>query len=123
MNTTDAQLDPQSLLTLDAPPFGEGRVYAISFDLDTDTLRERYPSPSSNNAYADIRRIFTEEGFIWQQGSVYFGDPAKIDAVRCVLAAQRLGRELPWFNASVRDIRMLRIEDNNDLGPAMTTAR
>jgi virulence-associated protein VapD len=36
-----------------------------------------------------------------------------------VVAAQRLARELPWFSDSVRDIRMLRIEENNDLGPAV----
>jgi virulence-associated protein VapD len=50
---------------------------------------------------------------------VYFGNPNRIDAVKCVLAAQRLARELPWFGQSVGDIRMLRIEENNDLGPAI----
>jgi virulence-associated protein VapD len=32
-------------------------------------------------------------------------------------------RELPWFTPAVRDIRMLRIEDNNDLGPAVGIGR
>jgi len=44
---------------------------------------------------------------------------AKVDAVTCVLAVQELSRTFPWFAASVRDIRMLRIEDNNDLKPAL----
>jgi virulence-associated protein VapD len=38
------------------------------------------------------------------------------------MAALELGRTLPWFAASVRDIRMLRIEENNDLMPAVQQA-
>jgi len=35
------------------------------------------------------------------------------------LAAQALKRRFEWFQPSVRDIRMLRIEENNDLGTAL----
>ena len=42
--------------------------------------------------------------------------------VTCVLAAMDLARSLPWFAASVRDIRMLRIEEFNDLMPAVRDA-
>ncbi len=97
-------------------------MYAITFDLDTETLAQVYPGDSWRNAYGDIRRIVLDAGFEWQQGSVYFGDPARIDAVTCVLAAQRLSRELTWFSQVVRDIRMLRIEENNDLTPAVESA-
>jgi virulence-associated protein VapD len=103
------------------PPFGN-RMYAISFDLDQDALKSAYPGSSHTNAYFEIRKILSDEGFLWMQGSVYFGGD-RIDAVTCVLAAQRLARELPWFAVAVRDIRMLRIEDNNDLGPAVGTRR
>ena len=41
--------------------------------------------------------------------------------MRCVLAAQALTRGLPWFAPAIRDIRMLRIEDTNDLMPAVTS--
>ena len=54
-------------------------------------------------------------------GSVYFGGE-RINAVICVLAAIDLARSLPWFAASVRDIRMLRIEEFNDLMPAVQQA-
>lgn len=94
-------------------------TYAIAFDLDTETLQELYPSPSWNNAYADIRRFLETNGFDHKQGSVYFGDET-IDAVTCVLVAQKLAGEFDWFSASVQDIRMLRIEDNNDLKPAIS---
>ena len=95
------------------------RMFAVAFDLDTETLSQTYGAPSFNNAYADIRKFLLSKGFDWQQGSVYFGNPDKIDAVKCVLAVQELSRTYPWFAASVRDIRMLRIEDNNDLRPAL----
>jgi virulence-associated protein VapD len=105
------------------PPVGKYRLYAITFDLDTETLQKIYPGDSWRNAYGEIKRILLEEGFDWQQGSVYFGNPDKIDAVRCMLAAQRLAEDLPWFAEVVRDIRMLRIEENNNLGPAVDKVR
>ena len=97
-------------------------TYAIAFDLDTETLRQAYPNGSWNNAYGDIRKTLEPLGFTWQQGSVYFGDVSKVDAVSCVLAVMDLAKSNPWFAPSVRDIRMLRIEDNNDLMPAVRKA-
>jgi virulence-associated protein VapD len=111
--------DVRAIVGLQPPAANHQRMYAITFDMDTETLQQAYPSDSWRNAYVDIRRVLIEEGFDWQQGSVYFGNPKHVDAVKCVLAAQRLARELPWFGESVRDIRMLRIEENNDLGTAI----
>ncbi|HEY0393941.1 MAG TPA: hypothetical protein VGD01_05555 [Candidatus Elarobacter sp.] len=111
------------MVGLPLPPPNVQRMYAITFDVDTDTLQQVYPGDSWRNAYTEIRRILIEGGFEWQQGSVYFGDPKRIDAVTCVVTAQRLARDLPWFTESVRDIRMLRIEENNDLGPAVELSR
>src|SRR5882724_11438579 len=98
----------------------EGRVYAIDFDMDIESLRNNYVDPY-NNAYMEIRRVLEGHGFTWQQGSVYFGGE-RINAVTCVLAAIDLAQSLPWFAASVRDIRMLRIEEMNDLMPAVQQA-
>ncbi|MBV8644325.1 MAG: virulence factor, partial [Candidatus Eremiobacteraeota bacterium] len=68
-------------------------MYAIAFDLVIDDLRTHYSATSPNNAYAEVRRILEEDGFAWRQGSVYFGDPARVNAVFCVLTAQRLANE------------------------------
>lgn len=108
--------------TLEGSSFsnGVGRVYAISFDMDIDRLKIHYGDPY-NNAYNEIRKVLLKRGFAWQQGSVYFGGES-INAVTCVLAAIELSRTLPWFAASVRDIRMLRIEEFNDLMPAVQQA-
>lgn len=68
-----------------------------------------------------IHQLLEIHGFAWQQGSMYFGNET-INAVTCVMAAIDLSRSLPWFAASVRDIRMLRIEELNDLMPALQGA-
>lgn len=95
-----------------------GSMYAIVFDLDTSTLENTYPNASWRNAYADVRKVLEQRGFDWQQGSTYFGAD-NVTAVDCVLAVQELKRTYDWFQPSVRDIRMLRIEENNDLSPAL----
>jgi virulence-associated protein VapD len=93
-------------------------MYAIVFDFDTDMLKNTYPNASWQNAYADVRKYLTDRGFDWTQGSAYFGDET-IDAVRCIRTVQRLSKKFPWFKTSVRDLRMLRIEENNDLKSAL----
>ncbi len=104
-----------------AGPREDKRVYAIAFDMDTDTLQKSYPGASWTNAYSEIKKVLDRHGFIRQQGSVYFGGPS-VNAVTCVLASFDLAKSLPWFAISVRDIRMLRIEEMNDLLPAVLQA-
>lgn len=94
----------------------EGTVYAIAFDMDVEQLRVHYGDPY-NNAYLEIRRVLERHGFQWQQGSVYFGGPAVVAAT--VMVAVIDLTTLPWFASAVRDIRMLRIEELNDLMPVV----
>lgn len=108
---------PYASLVETVQPKGNTRVYAIAFDMDIESLKQTYGDPY-NNAYAEIRRVLGGHGFSPQQGSVYFGNES-INAVTCVLAVQDLSSRFPWFAASVRDIRMLRIEEFNDLLPAI----
>lgn len=96
-------------------------MYAITLDMDTDTLSKLDHDITTSNAYSDIGKTLARYGFNRQQGSVYFGCE-KVDAVTCVIAVQSLTKEYSWFGASVRDIRMLRIEDLNDLRPAIDQA-
>lgn len=93
----------------------ETTVYAIAFDMDIEQLRLNYGDPY-NNAYLEIRRVLEGHRFHWQQGSVYFGD-STVTAATVMLAVMDLASKLTWFAASVRDIRMLRIEEMNDLMP------
>ncbi len=116
-NPTLHALIERQLTTKEFPT--KGRMYAIAFDLDTAQLQAQYPNTSWQNAYGDVKKTLTSLGFTWQQGSVYFGDAKTVTAVSCVLAAQQLSNTYPWFKGCVRDIRMLRIEELNDLAPAL----
>jgi virulence-associated protein VapD len=62
--------------------------------------------------------VFERHQFQWQQGSVYFGGSA-VTAASVMVAVIDLTTQLPWFSATVRDIRMLRIEEMNDLLPVV----
>ena len=93
-------------------------MYAITFALDTKALAARHPAANWRKAYDDIGVFLNEYGFERQQGSVYFGDD-EVDAVTCVTAVQDLSQEYDWVEHCVRDIRMLRIEERNDLMPAI----
>ncbi len=95
----------------------EGTVYAIAFDMDIELLRMHY-GDSYNGAYVEIRKVLEGHQFLWQQGGVYFGG-ANATAATVMLAVIDLTTRLPWFAASVRDIRMLRIEELNDLMPVV----
>ena len=82
----------------------EQTMYAIAFDLDSSVLRENYHNPSFENAHTDIRNCLPLHGFNWWQGSVYFGDVDKVNAVTCVMAVMDLTRTLPWFATDFTDI-------------------
>ena len=97
---------------------GVGRVYPIVFDFDTELFKVNYPGPSWNDAHDDVERYLTVRGFTWMQGSTHFGDDS-VDAVRRVRVVQKLAKKYAWFTPSIRDIRMLRIEENNDLRIAL----
>lgn len=93
-------------------------MYAIAFDLDTIALERYYPTGNWRNGYDDIARELKQHGFERKQGSVYFGRRG-MTSVNCVLAAQGLSRRFSWFAKVVKDMRMLRIEEENDLMPAI----
>ncbi len=97
---------------------GRSRGYANTFDFDTSLLEQLYPNQSWRNAYSDVRRFFEENGFENKQGSVYFALD-DVDAVECIALVQDLAQTYDWFTPSLKDIRMLRIEENNDLMPIL----
>jgi virulence-associated protein VapD len=95
-------------------------MYAIAFDLLTNEMEALYGSPGWRHGYKEVGDILRDHGFAdHKQGSLYYGERDRVRAVDCVLAVQDLARQLPWFSACVRDIRMLRIEEEDDLSVAI----
>ena len=97
-----------------------GRVYAISFDLDTKVAQRLCGDNWRGTCYDKIEAVLREHGFTRMQGSLYFGTEQS-DSVSCVLAVQDLDNRCAWFGRTVRDLRMFRIDENNNLLPALST--
>jgi virulence-associated protein VapD/uncharacterized protein (DUF433 family) len=119
---TEAVAIARATLTqaIDVPARIEGPrpIYGVTFDLDAETLQALYPGELWEHAYVDARRFLEANGFKHKQGSLYFGTDA-IDPVSCVVTVQQLADTFDWFRSAVRDLRMLRIEDDIDLKPAL----
>jgi virulence-associated protein VapD len=94
-------------------------VYAIAFDIDTQAA-ERVMGDTWKTCYGAIERGLAAHGFRRMQGSLYFGTPES-NAVTCVLAVRDLDDRYAWFGRIVKDLRMLRIDEDNDLLPALNT--
>jgi virulence-associated protein VapD len=115
-----AQVEQETpLADLESAPYARP-MYAIAFDLDTTELAVLHPATGESwkKAYREIKDALGKHGFERQQGSVYFGDE-NVTSVTCVLAVQDLAYKFSWFAEAVRDIRMLRIEEHNDLSIAI----
>ena len=95
--------------------WSEDRMYAITFDLLQSALNTYYLGGDRVNAYGDIRRVLERRGFWNQQGSVYFSNHR--DPVQIWKAVTELKEKYDWFSKCVRDLRMLRIDENSDLMP------
>lgn len=86
-------------------------MFAIAFDLDTKVTYLNYNKNNISQAYAEIRNVLNSYGFRYIQGSLYVTDNE--DMSNLFLAIMSL-KALPWFPASVRDIRAFRIEQWSD---------
>lgn len=60
-----------------------------------------------------INSFMESKGFK-QQGNIYFGT-YQATAVTCILTIQGLATEYDWASSCVKDIRLIRIEENTDL--------
>ncbi len=92
-------------------------MFAIAFDLVVADTAKNHPKGVAQ-AYADIRNTLTGLGFEWRQGSLYTTDK---DDLANLFAAIMALKALPWFPASVRDIRAFKIEHWSDFTTLVKT--
>lgn len=82
-------------------------MYALSFDMNIAELKEHY-GEIYNNAYYEIRKVLTGDGFEWIQGSTYLTRSDNlINLTKAIIDL----RAIDWFRRSVRDIRGYRVEE------------
>lgn len=87
-------------------------MFAVAFDLVVAKTKEHHPKGDPSAAYRDIyETLVTRHGFEWKQGSVYLLPDENM--ARLFAAIMDL-KALPWFPASVRDIRAFRVEQWSD---------
>ena len=85
--------------------------YLITFDMDTNCLKNNYHGNSYNNAYADFRTILLKHGFDNIQGSVYLGHEG-ISEAHGTIAIQELTARFDWFYTCVSNIKFYRLESD-----------
>jgi virulence-associated protein VapD len=90
-------------------------MFAITFDLVVGDTERQHPKGVSQ-AYSDVAEVLKRFGFRRIQGSVDVTDGE--DMAKLFEAIMAL-KALPWFAASVRDIRAFRIEQWSDFTPMM----
>lgn len=99
-------------------PLGPKSIYAIWIELDWLGLLANY-GLDSKDALTTIKEHLVHHGFAGNDGSNFFFGGPNVSPVQCVLAVQSMCASLTWFKNSAFGIKMLRIEETNDLRPAM----
>ncbi len=86
-------------------------MYAVAFDLVVKDTVANHPKADPAAAYRDIGSVLARHGFEWRQGSL---DTVDNDDMANLFAAIIALKSLPWFAASVRDIRAFKVEQWSD---------
>ncbi len=85
-------------------------MFAIAFDLVVAETEKNHPK-GVPQAYIEIGSTLSALGFRRVQGSLYVTDDENMaNLFRAITAL----KALPWFPASVRDIRAFRVEQWSD---------
>lgn len=90
--------------------------YAIVFELDLPALQVH--GVSYSQAYAECKRFFATHDFTSVQTGLYFGAPNKT-SVDCVVLVQEMAKAHQWFASSVKELKLLKLDEVADLKPAL----
>lgn len=85
-------------------------MFAIAFDLVVKQTEASHPRGVAQ-AYQDIANVLSQYAFSRVQGSVYI---TQSDDLANLFRALMALKALPWFPASVRDIRAFKVEHWSD---------
>lgn len=74
----------------------------VSFDLDTKALQKYFPEENWRKAYDVIKKYMKQNGFDWQQGSVYVSKSSKANKDINILL-NNLIKENKWLHKCMKD--------------------
>jgi len=99
------------------------QIRSLHFDLDINKLKEHYPNKNYTEAYNDIRKFLTNNGFEHIQGSGYISKD-KLKSSEIVDIIKDLVKEYIWIQPSCKKIAAFihRPEDKLDLLDTMEQA-
>ena len=86
--------------------------YIVQVELDNHILKDLYPNDDYKHAYNDIRGFLNDESLDWISGPLFDAGPSPISAV---LAVQHLSAHFDWFKGSVKELKLLRVTNMDDL--------
>ena len=92
-------------------------MFEIAFDLTVKDA-ERYHPNGVAQAYADIATVLMRHTFVRKQGSLYTSEGENLAVLFAAIADLKA---LPWFAATVRDIRAFRVEQWSDFTTLVKT--
>ena len=92
-------------------------MFAIAFDLTVKEAERHHPT-GVTQAYEDIKKVLLRHGFVWKQGSLYTNADENLAVLFAAIAELKA---LPWFPATVRDIRAFRVEQWSDFTSLVKT--
>jgi len=92
------------------------QIRSIHFDLDINKLKEHYPNKNYTNAYEDIRKFLTNNGFEHKKDSDYISKE-KIKPYEVEYIIQDLTKQYTWLKACCKKFEsfIYRPEDRLDL--------
>ena len=93
-------------------------MFAIALDLTVAETRRSHPK-SVTQAYSDIADTLARFDFRGAQGSAYISDNEDLANLFQAISALKT---LPWFPASVRDLRAFRVDQWSDFTPVVKGA-
>ncbi len=83
----------------------------IVFDLDRKCLQDNYHNSSWQNAYEDIQKVLSKNGFKNIQGTVYLSDLG-IRQAHGTVTLQEITIKFPWFEKCVSNIQFFDLADD-----------
>lgn len=93
-------------------------MYAIVFDFDLDILKRVKDVDGYADVFSKVKNILAVQGFTHKTGNMFVSRES-ISSVDVIVIMQSISKLYPWFAPSLSQLEMYRIEEVNDLLPAM----